>query len=83
MSLLSEIAEVYELRIVLEGHLLECAGQRLDEETLDRLQPIADGVEDLPARLHQRRLFRQALYERAGRPRALVEAGKLWDSVER
>jgi DNA-binding GntR family transcriptional regulator len=82
----SEIAEIYELRILLECYLLDQLMGRLDEALLDRLESILvelDRSEELGTWLEQRQFFYQALYERAGRPRTLAQVSRLRSSVGR
>lgn len=82
----SEIAEIYELRVLLECYLLDQLMDKLDDELLDRLESIVgqlEGTEELVARLEQRQSFYQALYERAERPRTLAQVNKLRSSVGR
>lgn len=81
-----EIAEMYELRALLEGYLLEHAMANLDEQVLDELDQIAKGLEDeheLASSLDLRWRFYQLLYEQAGRPRALQQVNHLRGSVGR
>ncbi len=81
-----EIAEIYELRILLETYLLERAIARLDDGVLDRLAELVrtlETSEELGARLDARRSFYQALYEQADRPRALEQVNQLRGSVGR
>lgn len=81
-----EIAEIYELRILIEGHLVERAVSRLSDEALAALEAIVhqlDGEPVLPERLDRRKQFYEQLYELADRPRALAMAKQLRDSVGR
>lgn len=81
-----EIAEIYELRILLESYLLEHAMANLDDDFLKELQRRVDTLEaetELGPRLDARRAFYQALYERADKPRALAQANNLRSSVGR
>ena len=81
-----EIAEIYEMRVLVETYLLERAMQRLDEDVLRRLEEKAaelDNVEELGRGLDIRRELYQLLYEQAGRPRALDLANQLRGSVGR
>jgi DNA-binding GntR family transcriptional regulator len=81
-----EVAEIYEIRIVLECYLLEHAIANLDDDAMDALQVTVDemeGSEELYERLEQRRRFYQQLYELARRPRALNEVNNLRASVGR
>lgn len=81
-----EIAEIYELRILVEGHLVEHAVNRLSDAALEALEAIAhelDNDPQLPDRLDRRKEFYERLYEHAERPRALAMAKQLRDSVGR
>lgn len=81
-----EIAEIYELRVLLEGYLLEQAMARLDDEALDELEAAVlrlESADELGDRLEARREFYQLLYERAERPRALAQVNTLRSSVGR
>ncbi len=81
-----EIAEVYELRVLLELYLLEHAMGNLDDELLDELQLIVNDLEasdELSVRLDKRRFFYETLYARAGRPRALAQVNQLRSAVGR
>jgi DNA-binding GntR family transcriptional regulator len=82
----SEIAEIYELRILIEGHLLERALTNLTDETIADLEELVrqlDGGPLGPDPLDRRKEFYERLYEQAGRPRALGLAKQLRDSVGR
>jgi DNA-binding GntR family transcriptional regulator len=82
----AEIAEIYELRVLLECYLLEQLMDKLDDAFLDELESMVgelERTEDLGPRLEQRQAFYQALYERAGRPRALAQVNNLRSSVGR
>lgn len=81
-----EIAEIYEMRILLEGHLLKLAIKGLDDALLDRLEEIAhsvDEADELSARLDYRYQLYETLYERADRPRILAQVNSLRGSVGR
>lgn len=81
-----EIAEIYELRILIEGHLVEHAVSRLTDEALIALETMArelDGDPVLSERLDRRKEFYERLYEHAERPRTLAMAKQLRDSVGR
>ncbi|MDT5154491.1 MAG: hypothetical protein QOI01_6224, partial [Mycobacterium sp.] len=41
----AEIAEIYELRVLLESYLLRLAIEALDDELVDRLEAIVDELE--------------------------------------
>lgn len=82
----AEIAEIYELRVVLECYLLEHAIANLDDAAMEALQVTVDemeGSDELYERLEQRRHFYQQLYQLAQRPRALTEVDNLRASVGR
>ncbi|WP_225753455.1 GntR family transcriptional regulator [Actinotalea sp. Marseille-Q4924] len=90
VSILSaeEIAEIYEMRVLVECYLVERAIPRADEALMERLEAKAaelDSVdpEDLGRGLDVRRELYQMLYEQAGRPRALDLANQLRGSVGR
>jgi len=81
-----EIAEIYEMRVLVEGYLLERAMERLDDDVLQRLEEKAaelDNVTELDRGLDIRRELYELLYEQAGRPRALELANQLRGSVGR
>jgi DNA-binding GntR family transcriptional regulator len=82
----SEIAEIYELRILIEGHLLEQALTNLTDEAMTDLEELVgqlDGDPLVPDWLDRRKEFYERLYEQADRPRALGLAKQLRDSVGR
>ncbi|MER3388616.1 MAG: GntR family transcriptional regulator [Microcella sp.] len=79
-----EIAEVYELRIVLESFLLEKALARLDDEGLATLKGVLDDLsasDESPSRLDRRRDFYGVLYSYAESPRAVTIVDNLRASV--
>jgi DNA-binding GntR family transcriptional regulator len=81
-----EIAEIYELRILLESYLLERAIERIDDPVLDTLESIVTELENAQEpgeRLEKRRSFYELLYEQADRPRALGQVNHLRGSVGR
>lgn len=81
-----EIAEIYEMRILLETYLLRHAMESIDDELIERLQVIVDDLEgatELGPRLDLRRSFYNTIYERANRPRALAQANHLRSAVGR
>jgi DNA-binding GntR family transcriptional regulator len=81
-----EIAEIYELRVLLESYLLEHLMPKLDDALVDELEAIVVQLEqsdELAERLERREIFYQTLYERAGRPRALAQVNRLRSSVGR
>ncbi len=81
-----EIAEIYELRILIEGHLLQLAMGNLTDDALADLEELVAPLDDdsqEPGRLERRKEFYERLYELADRPRALAMAKQLRDSVGR
>jgi DNA-binding GntR family transcriptional regulator len=82
----SEIAEIYDLRILLEGYLLRRAVPRLNDDDIDRLEElvkVAEAAGDESARYESRMLFYNTLYGFADRPRAASMAAQLRGSVGR
>jgi DNA-binding GntR family transcriptional regulator len=82
----AEIAEIYELRVLLECYLLEHLMGKLDDALVDELEGIVgqlEGSDELGQRLERRKAFYQTLYERADRPRALAQVNTLRGSVGR
>jgi DNA-binding GntR family transcriptional regulator len=81
-----ELTELYEMRVLLEGYLLERAIANLEEQDLVRLEAIAErleGSEGLTDRLEARKDFYRELYALADRPRAAALVEQLRDSVGR
>lgn len=81
-----EIAELYELRILLETHLVGLALANLTPEDLQDLEAVAERLEatsELAERLDLRRTFYRDLYGLAGRPRAAALVEQLRASVGR
>jgi DNA-binding GntR family transcriptional regulator len=81
-----EIAEIYELRILLESYLLKLAVEAIDDELVDRLEAIVadmENAEELSERLDRRYQLYEQLYLRANRPRALAQVNNLRGSVGR
>jgi DNA-binding GntR family transcriptional regulator len=81
-----EIAEIYELRILLESYLLKLAVAEVDDAFLDRLEEIVEELEssdELAERLERRFQLYGELYRRANRPRALAQVNSLRGSVGR
>lgn len=80
-----QIAEIYEMRVVLECYLLERAMANLDADVLAELEQLAEqlDVESDDLRLEVRKGFYATLYALADRPRALEEVKQLRDSVGR
>ncbi len=82
----AEIAEIYELRVLLESYLLRLAIDALDDDLLNRLQEIVDeleNAEELGDRLERRYQLYEELYRRADRPRALAQVNNLRGAVGR
>lgn len=82
----AEIAEIYELRVLLEGYLLEQLMERLDDAFVDELESIVSQLEmseELGTRFEKRQSFYQVLYERAESPRAVAQVNNLRRSVGR
>lgn len=82
----AEIAEIYELRMLLESYLLRLAIESLDDEFLDRLETIVaelENAESLNDRLERRYQMYEELYRRADRPRALAQVNNLRGAVGR
>ncbi len=81
-----EIAELYELRILLETHLVGLAIGKLTPESLRALEELAGRLEEtseLSERLELRRTFYRELYALADRPRAAALVEQLRASVGR
>lgn len=81
-----EIAEIYDLRILLEGYLLELAIARLDDTVLGELAEILEPLEHAPdpaSRLEARKDFYRHLYEIADRPKTVQLVDQLRASVGR
>jgi DNA-binding GntR family transcriptional regulator len=81
-----EIAEIYELRILLESYLLKLAIEGMDDELVDRLEGIVvdlENADELSERLDRRYQLYEQLYLRANRPRALAQVNNLRGAVGR
>jgi DNA-binding GntR family transcriptional regulator len=81
-----EIAEIYDLRILIETYLLERAMANLTPADLEDLEDLVghlDEQDPTPGRLERRNELYQRLYELADRPQALAMAKQLRDSVGR
>jgi DNA-binding GntR family transcriptional regulator len=81
-----EIAEIYELRILLESYLLKLAIEGMDDDLVDRLEGIVvdlENAEELSDRLDRRYQLYEQLYLRANRPRALAQVNNLRGAVGR
>jgi DNA-binding GntR family transcriptional regulator len=82
----AEIAEIYELRVLLESYLLRLAIEALDDELVDRLEATVNEMENadqLSDRLERRYQMYGELYRRADRPRALAQVNNLRGAVGR
>lgn len=82
----SEVAEIYELRILLESYLLRHAIKAIDDDLVDRLEAIVDemeNAEELTDRLERRYQLYGELYGRADRPLALAQVNNLRGAVGR
>ncbi len=81
-----EIAEIYELRTVLECLLLELCIPRLIDADISRLRSIVERLEAAPSEtdtLEQRLSFYEELYAIAARPRTLKLVMRLRGEVDR
>jgi DNA-binding GntR family transcriptional regulator len=81
-----EITELYEMRVLLEGYLLERAIANLTPEDIARLEEIArrlEGSDELTERLDAGKAFYRELYALADRPRAASLVEQLRASVSR
>jgi DNA-binding GntR family transcriptional regulator len=79
-----EIAEVYEMRVVLESYLLGKAMEKIDDSGLASLQTLLEELtasEESPARLDRRRDFYGVLYSFAESPRAIALVDNLRAAV--
>lgn len=84
----SEIAEIYELRALLETHAVRAVAQNITEEELDEVAELSsamDEAEDTESWDSARRAFYERLYEIAGRPhtadlirRLRADVGRYW-----
>lgn len=82
----SEIAEIYDLRILLETYALRVAAKAKTEEDLDHLERLAnrmDTVEHPDEWVELRQQFYERLYEVADRPRTSELIAKLRADVGR
>jgi DNA-binding GntR family transcriptional regulator len=81
-----EVEEIFELRLMIETHLLSQAIPRHNHKSTARLEAIQKELEVEDSRagwLEGDRSFHEALYEPAGRPRALELALTLRGQVAR
>lgn len=82
----AEIAEIYELRILLESHLLRLAIEALDDEKVDRLAAIVEeleNAEEVGERRERHNQLYEELYRQADRPLTLAQVNNLWAAVSR
>lgn len=81
-----DVAEIYDLRILLETHALRLASAKITDEELDELERLASemdtAVED-QGWVEKRKQFYQRLYEIAGSPRTAELIAKLREDVGR
>ena len=80
-----EIAEIYELRTLLECYLLEQCIPRLTDEDISRLRAIVEALEAAPSNidtLDERLSFYKELYALADRPRLLKLVMRLRGEVD-
>ncbi len=82
-----DIAEIYEMRILLESRCMEYAVQKMSDEHAQRLSAAAIASEDATATpaesFNRRREFYSELYSHAGRPRMRRTIMQLRDNVDR
>ncbi len=82
-----DIAELYEMRIALEGLCMKYAVTNLSDETAERLANLSTSSDDdsLSPReaFNRRRSFYDELYSHAGRPRMHRTIMQLRDNVDR
>jgi DNA-binding GntR family transcriptional regulator len=81
-----EVREIYEMRVLLEGDIIERAVPRMTEEDWRRIDAArAEGVRnaDGPEWVEGDWRFHRALYEPAGRPRQLAMIETLRGTVAR
>ncbi len=84
----AEIAEIYDMRVLLECYLLRHAIENLTDESLARLEMLAHDVDhghaaDRPDHLEDRKAFYKTLYDLAERPRVQAAAEQLRVAVGR
>jgi DNA-binding GntR family transcriptional regulator len=81
-----QIAEIYELRIVLESYLLDKAAEKMDAGAFDTLQESLENLkksDDTGSSVEARQAFYTTLYQYASRPRALALVVQLQTAVGR
>ena len=83
----SDVAQIYEMRILLEAVCMEHAVNNMSEETAARLAMAAVASDDdsltAAEAFNRRRAFYGDLYENAGRPRMRRTIMQLRDNVDR
>ena len=80
------VAEIYEMRILLEARCMTYAVENMSEETAQRLSVVATAMDDAltPAEaFNERRNFYSDLYRQANRPRMRRFIMQLRDNVDR
>lgn len=81
-----QIAEIYELRIVLESYLLEKAVENMDAAAFGALRQSLDNLKESDATgssVEARQAFYTTIYKHANRPRALALVVQLQTAVGR
>jgi len=82
-----DVAEIYEMRIILEGKCMQYAVEKMTDEHAKRLSAAATASQDdtvTPAEsFNRRRQFYSELYSHAGRPRMRRTIMQLRDNVDR
>lgn len=81
-----EVEEIFDMRVMLEGHLLASALPRHNHKTMGRLEAMQAALEAEDQRagwLGGDRSFHEALYAPADKPRTLATAMTLRGQVER
>lgn len=83
-----DVAEIYDLRIILETYALRAAAKQVTSEGLDELERLAnamDATEDPDEWVELRQLFYERLYDIADRPRTVelinqlrADVGRYW-----
>lgn len=75
-----QIAEIYELRMLLEGHVLELAMERMTPEVFDELEELATRVDSHRTAddwLSDRGTFYESIYSLSNRPQTVELIMKL------
>lgn len=83
-----DVAEIYELLIMIETHLMRAAVRNLDDPAVDRVLELSEQMDAVPqdddeARRLSRKAFYGELYGHSGRPRIRNLALQLRDDVHR